>query len=274
MKAAVIVSLLLASVAFGQQAQGQLTNQRIGDMVLAGVSQSEIIRIIASAPTTSFDLRPGSTDTLLKAGVSEDIIEAMEAREAGFGATPPQPNAAVPSASGMAPRVTQMPKIGAGSLESLSHGLYCQSAQQWKKLNLTQSSGFSTKHGAAGLVGVHVGGVRLFDGSEAADRFHNRRPVFAVKVDASRPDVPGFNVRDLLLLRMAKKKHYRELQVIAGGFESIRTGFNPKDRAEVTLTTVADRAFTLTPKNDLAPGEYLITFRGANGLAGYDFGIQ
>lgn len=77
------VFFLLVTVAFARQTQGQLTNQRIGEMVLAGVSQSEIIRIISSAPAISFDLRPGSTDNLLKVGVSEDVIKAMAARESG-----------------------------------------------------------------------------------------------------------------------------------------------------------------------------------------------
>jgi hypothetical protein len=58
MKAAVTFSLLFAGVAVRQQAQGTLINQPIGDMVLAGVSQTEIIRIISSAPAISFDLRP------------------------------------------------------------------------------------------------------------------------------------------------------------------------------------------------------------------------
>src|SRR5437868_7332869 len=69
-----------------QQTQGTLTNGRIEDMVLAGVSQSEIIRIISTASAFNFDLSPGSTDNLLKLGVSEDIIKAMAARENGTAA--------------------------------------------------------------------------------------------------------------------------------------------------------------------------------------------
>lgn len=81
MQSMAVFYLILASAAAGQQTQGQLTNQRIGDMVLAGVSQSEIVRIIGSAPAVNFDLTPSSTDNLLKAGVSEDIVKAMAARE-------------------------------------------------------------------------------------------------------------------------------------------------------------------------------------------------
>ncbi len=159
-------------------------------------------------------------------------------------------------------------------LQSLSHGLYYKSAQEWKKLDGSSSSGFSTTHGASALAGVPPGAVRLYDGSEAANQIESRRPVFGIRVDASRPDVPGFTVRDLLLVRMAKKKDHRELQVMQGGFASVRAGLNSKDIVEMTLTTVTDRTFTLVPKKDLAPGEYVLTFRWANGTAGYDFGIK
>ncbi|HTX37697.1 MAG TPA: hypothetical protein VME43_21865 [Bryobacteraceae bacterium] len=59
-----------------------------------------------------------------------------------------------------------------------------------------------------------------------------------------------------------------------GGFASQRVGVNGKEMVEATLTIVADRTFVLVPKTDLARGEYLITFRAANGTAGYRFGIQ
>ncbi len=159
-------------------------------------------------------------------------------------------------------------------LQSLSHGLYYQSAQEWKKLESSSSSGFSTTHGASALAGVPPGAVRLYDGSEAANKLENRRPVFGIRVDASRPDVPGLTARDLLLVRMAKKKDHRELQIMQGGFASQRVGLNAKDIVEVTLTTVADRTFILAPKKDLAPGEYVLAFRGANGTAGYEFGVR
>jgi len=60
-----------------------LTNMRVADLVRAGVSTQEIVRVIASAPEVNFDLRPASTDNLLQAGVSENIIKAMAARENG-----------------------------------------------------------------------------------------------------------------------------------------------------------------------------------------------
>jgi hypothetical protein len=174
----------------------------------------------------------------------------------------------------LAAQETSPSAIILADLKSLSHGFYYRSAQEWKKLDGTRSSGFSIKHGASALVGVLPSGVRIYDGPQAANQFESHRPVFGIKIDASRPDAPGFNVRDLIIVSMAKKKDHRELQVIKGGFESTRTGISSKDQSEMTVTSVGDQTFILTPKNDLAPGEYLATFRGANGVAGYDFGIK
>lgn len=74
-----------------QNTQGTLTNMRVANLVRSGVSTPEILRIIGSAPQVSFDLRPGSTDNLLKAGVSEDVIKAMAARESGSSTTTAAP---------------------------------------------------------------------------------------------------------------------------------------------------------------------------------------
>jgi hypothetical protein len=163
---------------------------------------------------------------------------------------------------------------GSADLEALSHGVYYRSQQGWKKLDGSSSSGFKTTHGASALAGVPPGVVRLYAGPEAANQFESHRPVLGIREDASRPDLPGFTVRDLLIVRVAKKKDHRELEVMEGSFASQRVGLNPKDIVEATLTTVSDRTFTLAPKSDLARGEYVLTLRGANGTVGYDFGIR
>jgi hypothetical protein len=80
----IFASVLCAFCLFGQRAQGPLSDQRICDLVAAGVSAPEILRIIASAPSVDFDLRPGSTAAMMQAGVSEETIKAMAARESGM----------------------------------------------------------------------------------------------------------------------------------------------------------------------------------------------
>jgi hypothetical protein len=61
-----------------------LTNERIVHLLSAGVTPDELVRIIGTAPQVSFNLTPTGTDALLKAGVADDIIKAMAAREQGI----------------------------------------------------------------------------------------------------------------------------------------------------------------------------------------------
>src|SRR5579875_287570 len=60
-----------------------LNNQRISELVTTGVSTTEVIRIISTASRIDFDLRPVSTDALMRAGVPEEVVKAMAARENG-----------------------------------------------------------------------------------------------------------------------------------------------------------------------------------------------
>lgn len=78
--------LLVASVVLAQQAAqtGPLTNQRIIELVHSGVRSDELARIIATAPQVSFDLSPAATSSMMQAGVSEDTIKAMAAKESGI----------------------------------------------------------------------------------------------------------------------------------------------------------------------------------------------
>jgi hypothetical protein len=73
--------------AFQQQTQPALDDQRIMQLVQGGIHTDELERIIASAPNVGFLMNPSSTDVMLKAGVSEDVLKAMSARTNGVGAS-------------------------------------------------------------------------------------------------------------------------------------------------------------------------------------------
>jgi len=114
-------TLLAITLSAQQQSPGPLNDQRIADLVAMGVSQQEILRIIATAPKIDFDLRPVSTDALLKLGVSEDVIKAMAARESGapveshpVRALPPPPTKAA-SVPPMA-HATEMTRLNVASV--------------------------------------------------------------------------------------------------------------------------------------------------------------
>src|SRR3984885_9334780 len=79
MKSTGAVVFLCCAIVSAQQ--NELTDQGIITLVQSGVSQAEVVRVISKAQNFNFDLRPVSTDSMLKAGVSEDIIRAMSARQ-------------------------------------------------------------------------------------------------------------------------------------------------------------------------------------------------
>jgi hypothetical protein len=61
--------------------QPVLNDQRIMMLAQSGVSETELLRLVATAPDIDFDLRPVSTDAMMKIGVSQNVIKAMAARE-------------------------------------------------------------------------------------------------------------------------------------------------------------------------------------------------
>jgi hypothetical protein len=177
------------------------------------------------------------------------------------------------SAQGLITRAQDTAQMAAG-LESLPHGFYRQTSGGWEKMELVTQSGIGTTHGASALAGVPPGSVYDYAGSEAVFQSGNRRPVFGIKLDPSHAETPGRGVHDLVIVRMSKKKDHRELEIMRGGFASVKMGINPRDVVAGTLTAVTDQIYTVVPKEDLKQGEYLVTFPAAYGTAGYDFGVK
>jgi hypothetical protein len=58
-----------------------LSNQHVILLVESGLRPSEVVRLIGAAPAVNFDLTPSGTDRLLRAGVCEETIKQMAARE-------------------------------------------------------------------------------------------------------------------------------------------------------------------------------------------------
>jgi hypothetical protein len=58
-----------------------LTNSRLIQLAHEGVHPEELARVITMAPNVSFDLTPTGTDALLAAGLPEQIVKDMSARE-------------------------------------------------------------------------------------------------------------------------------------------------------------------------------------------------
>ena len=87
-------------------------------------------------------------------------------------------------------------------------------------------------------------------------------------------EVAGRTERDVVIVRFDKKKDHRELQTTSGGnMFTFKSGFSKERLPDITTSKIADGIFTVTPNQDLPPGEYLITFSSV-GVNGYDFGIK
>lgn len=114
--------LLLSTVMF---AQVPLTDQRIIELTKSGLHQDELDRIIATAPSVSFDLSVGAEDRMTSAGVSEETIKQMAAREAGasLGTPTVAPVAAQPVKHSHKLRTWLIIGISAGALAYLGYQL-------------------------------------------------------------------------------------------------------------------------------------------------------
>lgn len=84
------VGLVALPLLAQQSTPDPLTNERIIQLVKGGIQQDELARLIATAPSISFNLTPSGMSEMMKAGVSENTIKAMAAREHGGSAVPEQ----------------------------------------------------------------------------------------------------------------------------------------------------------------------------------------
>jgi hypothetical protein len=113
-------------------------------------------------------------------------------------------------------------------------------------------------------------GVLVFRGAEAPIKIDERKPLFFIRQQGPADG----SARDVLMVRLQKKKDHRELPAMSGA-----TIFNWKERIPrehiipSTVSSVAPDAYTITPANGLAPGEYMLTFGTGDG-GGYDFQIS
>jgi hypothetical protein len=109
----------------------------------------------------------------------------------------------------------------------------------------------------------------ILRGAEAPFKSEQRKPLFFVRQQSP----TAGSARDVLIVRLNKKKDHRELVATSGS-----TIFNwddkiPNDRIiPATVNAVADDAFTVIPQGDLVPGEYILTF-GTGKDGGFDFQI-
>lgn len=158
--------------------------------------------------------------------------------------------------------------------EPTQPGVYYKTATQYVKMDQTSMVGGGAKHMGKMLVpGLTPQMVYTFRDAHSPVQSSDAKPTFYIVQSPYMANIPGQSSRDVVIVRFDVKKDHRELQVTSGASAfTMKAGYSKERTPEITVMRVSDSAFTVTPAQDLKPGEYLITFGGA-GTSGWDFGV-
>ncbi len=149
--------------------------------------------------------------------------------------------------------------------EPPDHGAFYKTKDGWQKLELLRQSGVN----AGAFSGVTVS----YRGAEAPVQLLDRRPSFYIKTTPDKEALMARASRDTVIVLLNKKGDHRELQIIKSGLFGAKAGYDKKRMPDVALLSINNLMITITPNEDLAPGEYLLTWESM-GSYGYDFGIK
>jgi hypothetical protein len=257
---ALSVASLAAQVVSQADPQSQqkkpLANVDVVTMVKAGLAESTILLAIEQNPT-AFDTSPTALVDLKNAGVPSTVIDGM------LRSTPPSP----------APTPTAAPPTATSESLMLAEGTYYKGASGFVRIAPQMMGGGGATHvGKMFVPGLTPHMVFTFRGAEAPLQIGEKRPTFYFKQSPYMTNVPGHSERDIVLVRFDKKKDHRELQMTSGASVfTFKAGFSKEKTPDIVVNRISESVFTITPQQDLAPGEYLLTF--GLGASGFDFGI-
>jgi hypothetical protein len=237
---ALAVALAICELAWGQEAQGGLTDRRIYELFKSGVQTVEILRIIATAPEIEFDLRPGATFALMKAGVSAEIIKAMAAREKGAPLERETARADSSAAGTAASRFAPWPA-------NSDQGTYYRSHGEWAAMEpeIVHWKGMGLKtYATAGLFKSEMTGRIL----SSASRLRLTLPIqFLVYC----PE--GADITEYRLVRLRSRANSREFSIGNSGRSYDAADLSLRN-ASLRDQRIATPAWTI--QIDVGPGEY------------------
>ena len=102
-------------------------------------------------------------------------------------------------------------------------------------------------------------------GAKAVVRISVPKPTFFVREVGSS--------KDIMLIRLTQKRDKRTFQTSSSDATvDNKGGFKKGDIRKMAVVENPDHSFSVTPEEDLKPGEYLLVFGTAS--AGFDFGID
>jgi hypothetical protein len=209
--------------------------------------------------------------------------------------------------SGMAAQTNE----GLRGVESLGAGVYCRAADgTWAKIEPISSGGFESRARfmSAKAVTVYSGAAAAVQIADRRPTFYLKEPIPAMGMSVVTQGVSSSttvatqggqaqtppsttstrgetsstysiatqsqDARSLILVRLAKKKNSRELTYAGGTAFNFHSGVGSEDLVETVLSPIEGGGYTLRPKADLKPGEYIIVTRGIMGVVGYGYGYD
>lgn len=290
-----VLTLALALVATGvarpQSGAGDevLRNEDVAAMTKAGLSAPVIVAKIRSS-RTDFDVTSDALIALKQDGVAEDVIAVMidsanappspgTRRRIALSRNQPAPREAAwypakPSESG----IYYLEELGQeGQLVLVEPNVYTQSKETglWKQ---------ALTYGVA-----KVQYKAVLQGAHARLEIKDRRPTFYFYFDVASAGLsnsgtawgPATSANEFILAQMDVKKAARELTVGEyGGLTGHNYGVSTKASREFDYERLEPGVYRVTPKKDLAPGEYCFLYGGSVATSGtgagpklFDFAI-
>jgi hypothetical protein len=257
MRKLILFTLLATLCVAPVWAQGpkELTNDDVVTMVKGGLSETAIVLAVQRGPAR-FDTTPAALVSLKEQGVPARVIEAMLG--GGKEAAAPAPKGA----------------------------FYKVDGAKWARIEQITSLEVRAVGQFASLLTNGIKEMRMvcvFRGARAQAQFNERRPVFRVSG-------LGVSAGDIYIISLRKNPERRDVEVGRSGLlKKASSGFRKRDIHDVEVKRLGDDLLEITPKNDLAPGEYLLftgnlnaggaqllgrrAVPGVSSVSGFDFGI-
>lgn len=261
-------------------AQEAYTNKTILDLKSAGLSKDVIKNMIGSAPNCKFETDAQSIIKLKKAGIDDEVINAM--------ITKMSPSTAASATATPTPAVnTTVPATGTASLDVLKKegsGIYYADKAGITEVEPTVYSGKKTSGRALDHItyGFGKSTTRMtLNGNTANISVNEKKPVFYFVFNKSEGnlndqgsgwlrEVSGPNEFQLVKIIVTKDKKTgkqtgREIETRAGNYYSgTEEGVSSKFKVDFKRKKLEEGIYEISFESDLEPGEYCFMYAGAN----------
>ncbi len=144
---------------------------------------------------------------------------------------------------------------------------YHQDQTKWIRLeppsaNRSKTKGMGMFIETAGLSNLDM--TTIYRGTHAAAQIRDPRPTFYVR------DVGS--AKDAVIVQLTQKKDSRSVQTSSSDATvENKGGFKKTEIRRVKASVYSDNSFSVTPEDELKPGEYLLAF--GNSDVTFDFGV-